>query len=60
MDIRYGVVEDEDVIEAGAKLDAAFLSIMVGASGDGAATEAATPALHPDLVAKLATLPGVK
>ena len=48
------------MIEAGAKLDAAFLSIMVGASGDGAATEAATPALHPDLVAKLATLPGVK
>jgi hypothetical protein len=51
MDIRYGVVEDEDVIEAGAKLDAAFRSIMVGGPNHSPAVATAKPGLHPDLLA---------
>lgn len=56
MDIRYGVVEDEDVIAAGAKLDGTFRSIMAGPPNHSPTVAVATPALDPELLAKLTTL----
>lgn len=59
MDIRYRVVEDEDIVTAGAKLDETFRAAM----GDPNCEKRPLPTgpkLNPELAARLATLPDDK
>jgi integrase len=57
MDIRYGVVEDDDVVEAGAKLDETFRAVF---SDPNAKRNSSSPAPNPELLAKLVGLPEEK
>ncbi len=53
MDIRYGVVEDDDIVDAGAKLDETFRTVM----GDGNSTSNEKRAVgDASVLGKLATL----
>jgi integrase len=59
MDIRYGVVEDNDIVEAGVKLEATFRDVL-GDRSSGALSNSPSAAGHSDSVAKLAALPEEK
>ena len=63
MDIRYGVVEDDDVVEAGAKLEETFQEVLGQRNGNRNGGAGSTLAASPEateLLAKLADVPEEK
>jgi integrase len=62
MDIRYGVVEDDDVVQAGAKLDSVFQTLLGQRNGNrnaedtGAAGPSVSNKLDEETLEKLATV----
>jgi integrase len=59
MDIRYGVVEDDDVVAAGEKLEHTFQAMLSRSSGENV-TACPTNQISAELLAKLATVPEEK